>query len=984
MSLFDDFFDFIGDTAQDVGDVLENTWDSIKHNPIGAITSVVAMSYGIPPAWAGALGGAAGAAATGGDVIKGAFTGGAMGYMGAQAGAATGALGPIAQAAATGAAASATGAILTGQDVMTAVKAGLILGTVSGGVAQLMTKQEAISSVPKDVLQRAAISNDPIGTLTSEMGWADSVSAQDAANTAWGQNRATSITGLADSIPETVLKEAQALPGYTDKNAFIADKMGWDINGNTTNAIETAYSDYSANNPVTHSFKPVDYSTPTTTATPVSAVASITNTGLVDATSASVLADAGYTANDVQSLIKAGYAATDLADMAATGVPASTLNALANTQFTEAQINDLLTNHVSANNIADASNLVNAGKITVSAADSLMKNGVNTVDLKAIANSGKSDAFAKLMDNGVSRANAQYMLDRGIDLNKAASAIDSGKLTGQQLEASVNNGTYNKVITDATTVAPVQPTGTTTTTTGAVAPTTVDSFIQQSAWEPGSDITASADQVGTQYEQQLATEREANMTASQRTTMESRLGTLGGNVQTWEQAAAGNDYNTFLKKMGWSADNAYTREAYQRGLDSYTGQQQAQTEFQTQQDAYTKAQQPVQPETTIPVKMPDGTVASYNPQTGEVVGPNGITTQLTEAQPQVPDTQVAGNDFTVEVGGVPKFNGMQGAGTPPAGFDVATPEQIWGPNDTGTANKPYTPGAYYDAESNTWYAPKVEEPIVPITPPVTEIPEVTVTAPKIPSIETPNVPIIVPPTTAAPTTNVVQPTAPVAPQTPTVVDKQTTDNGDGTSTVVTFYNNGSSTSNIVANTTTVQPPATEIPEITVTAPKEPPLTPPVTTVIPETPKIPEVVAETPTEPVTPTEPTVPEEPTVPIVPIIPPTGPSTPPTLHGVSNIGPIPNLYAPKGLNPGWITNVPAHYVTTNPAQAQYYWGAHPYQPGSTFDPNLYNQTPNAPAEAWGAKQAQTAATADQILAAMKGQYPLLNTVSVNGPVAP
>ena len=162
----------------------------------------------------------------------------------------------------------------------------------------------------------------------------------------------------------------------------------------------------------------------------------------------------------------------------------------------------------------------------------------------------------------------------------------------------------------------------------------------------------------------------------------------------------------------------------------------------------------------------------------------------------------------------------------------------------------------------------------------------------------------------------------------------------------------------------------------VTAPKEPPLTPPTTVVVPPTPKIPEVVV--PETPVTP-----PEEPPVtpPIVPIDVPVEPKTPATLHGVSTIGPTPYVYIPHGLNPGWITNVPTHYNTTNPAQAQYYWGGHPYQPGPKFDPTLYNQTPNAPVEPFGSTYAQTSATPQQILQAMQGRYPLMNTV---GPIAP
>jgi len=108
------------------------------------------------------------------------------------------------------------------------------------------------------------------------------------------------------------------------------------------------------------------------------------------------------------------------------------------------------------------------------------------------------------------------------------------------------------------------------------------------------------------------------------------------------------------------------------------------------------------------------------------------------------------------------------------------------------------------------------------------------------------------------------------------------------------------------------------------------------------------------------------------------------PQLHGRGDIGPMPDVTIPNGLNPGWITNVPTQYQSNNPAQAQYYWGAHPYQPGPVFDPNLYKQSPNAPAQPFGSTYAQTSATPAQILAAMQSQYPLLNTASAYGPVRP
>jgi len=254
MSLWNDFWDFVDDTVDDVGDTLQDAWDSVKANPIGAITSVVAMSYGIPPGWAGALGGAAGAAATGGNVVKAAITGGAMGsigaYAGSAAGAASGSLGPIAQAAvqaaAAGGAAGVTGAVLTGQDVMTALKSGLILGAVTGGGAaayKFMTPQEAISSVPKDVLARANLAADPIAALNQEMGWTASESAGAAAQKAISDARAngTLKQTYSDMIPDDVIAKAKTTSNPAQS---IANQMGWSMNGTQVAGIYDALNTY--------------------------------------------------------------------------------------------------------------------------------------------------------------------------------------------------------------------------------------------------------------------------------------------------------------------------------------------------------------------------------------------------------------------------------------------------------------------------------------------------------------------------------------------------------------------------------------------------------------------------------------------------------------------------------------------------------------------------------------------------------------------
>ena len=58
-----------------------------------------------------------------------------------------------------------------------------------------------------------------------------------------------------------------------------------------------------------------------------------------------------------------------------------------------------------------------------------------------------------------------------------------------------------------------------------------------------------------------------------------------------------------------------------------------------------------------------------------------------------------------------------------------------------------------------------------------------------------------------------------------------------------------------------------------------------------------------------------------------------------------------PTGLNPGYI--VPSQfqpfYSNTSNGQGNYYWGSHPFQGGNTFNSQLYNTVPNAPAIPYG-----------------------------------
>lgn len=144
---------FIADAIEDVGDFIGDTVEAIVDNPIGAIVSVGSMALGVPPVWAGALGGAANAASTGGNILEGALTGGAMGYVGGAAGnlASQAGAGAALSGAAAGAAAGVTGAALTGQDLLKGAVTGGILGGVTGAASDYLIKNDGTLAPVEDM-----------------------------------------------------------------------------------------------------------------------------------------------------------------------------------------------------------------------------------------------------------------------------------------------------------------------------------------------------------------------------------------------------------------------------------------------------------------------------------------------------------------------------------------------------------------------------------------------------------------------------------------------------------------------------------------------------------------------------------------------------------------------------------------------------------------------------------------------------------------
>jgi hypothetical protein len=112
-------------------------------------------------------------------------------------------------------------------------------------------------------------------------------------------------------------------------------------------------------------------------------------------------------------------------------------------------------------------------------------------------------------------------------------------------------------------------------------------------------------------------------------------------------------------------------------------------------------------------------------------------------------------------------------------------------------------------------------------------------------------------------------------------------------------------------------------------------------------------------------------PFVPVTPVIPPDEPPTLPPFTPLP-FKRLPDLKLP-GLNPGWIMPEP-YYQNTSPVQSKYYWGNRPYQPGPTFNQQLYDQVP-APQQPWGLQQMYSPIDLNQYLQQFS---------TVAGPIAP
>lgn len=755
----------------------------------------------------------------------------------------------------------------------------------------------------------------------------------------------------------------------------------------------------------------------------------IASTGLVDSVDAKILANAGYSVNDVKNLINTGYQAADLADLASAGVPASTLTTLATTPIPEATINNLLMTGTSANDIAGASSFIKSGQLSVDQATNLLGRDIPYNDIRTAAVTGTANTLIKGLDAGLSPTAINKLQGSGVNVDNLLSYIDKGLIDSAEVNSKAAGTGYaswaNNQITSAQQIeiqnqkaqlaleqAQEQALQAQNPSYNQAPRTSIGNGLYELTGS-GLIVDGNNNYVAENYQDYLAktqsTQPSIPSTAIQ--TVDSN-----GNVRYFDTATG----QTLDSSGQVVAQPIQPSSPISQTAAAYTPQQEARYNELIKQ-GMSPAQATSMIDTgstvsdTIQVTGSAGLLGNERAVVNEYRTPNTDLATQQQVDSGAAKYNIAANAWevptaatTVGAGAISPDNIDVGGGFNPATGGVSAPAPVV-PNftqqatnfasshglkttqipqveqalqngytekqlDTAFRQNPY--GNWLNSFTQTTVAPVVQptvQPTAPVAPPVAEIPEVVVTAPKPEPVVTP--PVVLPPTPIIPTT-------PVAPQPVTVVSSSTRTTSDGSVYRDDQKSDGTVTSVLISGPTTTGP-TTDIPEIVVTAPKEPPLTPPVQVTIPPDNSIPTNVdpgGSYEGDIVTPVEPPI----TPPYIPVPTPITPPEPlpPETRGRYTWGTVKPVERQTELNPGLI-NPPVFYQNTNPAQAKYYWGQRPFQPTSTFDPVLYNQIPNAPVVPWGATQAARAATSQEILAKMGQYYPLMNT-PVAGPVRP
>jgi hypothetical protein len=415
--------------------------------------------------------------------------------------------------------------------------------------------------------------------------------------------------------------------------------------------------------------------TGSTTTTAVDPYAGVVQSGTVTSAEANVLRANGYTAGDITKLTQLGYSGADLVDMASTGVSAGTLTSMANTQFAESQINDLFRAGASAYDISTASNLVNANKLSVGTAEKLLFKDLDSNTITNLTSRGAADLAA---NSTLSKAALTTIANNTtLDLGKIT-ALQAAGTNVESLLSKNDVAGVNRLISSTPIVRDAS---------GQYRVTTMDEFNQQfkaqSSGVLAEDLKFIAQDAANLRAQglnqaQIKAVLMADGASEAAAQYASSFANQGLSAERIEQEIRGRNVTSVYPTVTSTTDTGSDITA----LRSYG---QGDTPGQVSRGA-------------------DG-IDYLTLDNGKVVRLNEYQTALASGKTITIDGQV-NTQYRADIGGTPKYFGMPGAGTPPAGYEVAKPSDVFGPADTNSASNPFKAGTYYDSQTNTWYTPK--------------------------------------------------------------------------------------------------------------------------------------------------------------------------------------------------------------------------------------------------------------------------------------
>jgi hypothetical protein len=423
----------------------------------------------------------------------------------------------------------------------------------------------------------------------------------------------------------------------------------------------------------------------TTPTTAVDPYAGVVQAGTVTATEASILRANGYTAGDITNLTQLGYSGSDLVDLASTGVPASTLTSMANTQFAESQINDLFRAGASANDISTASNLVNANKLTLDTAGKLLFKDLDSRTITSLSNRGVADIAANstLSKTALTNIASNTTLDLGKITALQAAGTDVDSMLSKNDIAGLNRLIANTpIVRDAS---------------GQYRVTTMDEFNQQFKAQSSGVLAEDLKFIA----QDAASLKAQGLNQAQ---IKAVLMADGAS-----EAAA--QYASSFANQGLSAERI-EQEIRGRNVTSVYPTVTSITDTGSDITALRSYGQGDTPGQVL--RGSDG-LDYLTLDNGKVVRLAEYQTALASGKTITIDGQL-NTQFKTDLAGVPKYSGMAGTGTPPAGYEVAKPGDVFGPADTNNAQNPFKAGTYLDPETNTWFTPKTVVTTLPEGP----------------------------------------------------------------------------------------------------------------------------------------------------------------------------------------------------------------------------------------------------------------------------